>query len=74
MPGAFDRFKLRDLTGGNLSMPLVAFGANCGRFTGYNLALRLAALGYRQVYWYRGGFQAWQVNGLPEADLVLHQW
>ena len=45
-----------------------------GRFTGYNLALRLVALGYSQVHWYRGGFEAWQVNGLPEAALALQDW
>jgi len=66
--------KIRDLTDGDLSAPIVAFGVNAERFTGYNLALRLAALGYRQVYWYRGGFESWQVNGLPGADLVLHDW
>jgi hypothetical protein len=35
------------------------------RWTGYNLALRLITLGYRQVLWYRGGREAWEVAGLP---------
>jgi adenylate cyclase len=33
---------------------------NPERFSGYNLALRLVALGYTRVHWYRGGFEAWQ--------------
>jgi TolB-like protein len=66
--------KIRDLTGGDLGAPIVVFGANAERFTGYNLAPRLVALGYQQVHWYRGGFEAWQVNGLPESDLQLQDW
>jgi adenylate cyclase len=66
--------KMHDLTGGDLSAPIVVFCVNSERFTSYNLALRLVALGYTQVYWYRGGVEAWQVNGLPESDLVLQDW
>jgi adenylate cyclase len=53
------------LTGGDLSKPIVTLGINAERWTGYNLALRLVALGYPQVYWYRGGREAWEVAGLP---------
>ena len=66
--------KMQELTRGDLCKPIVAVGWNSERFGGYNLALRLVALGYTQVYWYRGGFEAWQVNGLPETDLVLQDW
>ena len=71
-----DRFsrKMQTLTNGDLSAPIAVFCVNSERFTGYNLALRLVALGYTQVYWYRGGVEAWQVNDLPEGDLVLHDW
>ena len=69
----FDR-KISDLTNDDRTAPIVAFCVNSERFTGYNLALRLVALGYTQVYWYRGGVEAWQVNGLPESDLVLQDW
>ncbi len=44
------RSKMRELTGGNLSKPIVAVGWNSERFDGRNLALRLVALGYTQVY------------------------
>ena len=53
------------LSGGDLSRPIVTLGQNAERWAGYNLALRLIALGYRQVYRYRGGREAWEVAGLP---------
>jgi rhodanese-related sulfurtransferase len=61
---------MRELTTGDLSRPIVAVGWNSERFDGRNLALRLAALGYTQVYWYRGGREAWEVANLPETDLA----
>jgi TolB-like protein len=66
--------KMQHLTGGDLAVPIVAFCANSERFTGYNLALRLVELGYSRIYWYRGGFEAWQVNGLLDAELTLLDW
>ena len=68
------RNKTRALTGGDLSRPIVAVGWNSERFDGRNLALRLTALGYTRVYWYRGGREAWEVNGLPETDLDVQPW
>jgi adenylate cyclase len=65
---------MRELTGSDLNHPIVAVGWNSERFDGRNLALRLAALGYRHVYWYRGGREAWEVNGLRETNLDVQQW
>jgi hypothetical protein len=65
---------MRHLTGGDLAFPIVAFCANSERFTGHNLALRLIDLGYTRVHWYRGEFEVWQVNGLPDTDLELRDW
>jgi tetratricopeptide (TPR) repeat protein len=62
------------LTGGNLARPIVAVGWNSERFDGRNLALRLVALGYTNVAWYRGGREAWEAANLPEAELVPHGW
>jgi rhodanese-related sulfurtransferase len=36
--------------------------------------LRLVALGYKHVYWYRGGLEAWRAAGLPEAELDVEGW
>ena len=66
--------KMTELTGGDLSRPIIAVAWNSERFDGRNLALRLVALGYTNVLWYRGGREAWEVAGLPEADLVPQNW
>jgi len=68
------RLKMRQLSGGDLSYPIVSISWNSERFDGRNLALRLVALGYTHVYWYRGGREAWEVNGLPETISDVQQW
>ena len=68
------RSKMQTLTGGDLRRPIVAVGSNAEHFDGRNLALRLASLGYTDVYWYRGGREAWEVNGLAETNLDVQQW
>jgi adenylate cyclase len=66
--------KIGDLTEGALDKPIVAVGWNAERFDGRNLALRIAALGYSNVYWYRGGREAWEMSGLPETDVMATPW
>jgi hypothetical protein len=46
---------MRTLAAGDRDRPFVAVGCNVERVDGLNLALRLVALGYTRVYWYRGG-------------------
>jgi PQQ-dependent catabolism-associated CXXCW motif protein len=57
--------ELRSLTGGNRETTLVFFclGARC--WESYNAALRAIRLGFQDVYWYRGGLDAWKEAGLP---------
>jgi PQQ-dependent catabolism-associated CXXCW motif protein len=50
---------LRVLTQGDAGRPLVFFCASAECWLSYNAALRAIALGYRAVYWYRGGIEAW---------------
>ena len=66
--------KLCELTAGDFAKPIVAVGFNSERFDGYNLALRLVALGYTKVDWYRGGREAWEVASLTETELVMQDW
>jgi adenylate cyclase len=66
--------KMASLTERDLNRPIVAVGWNGERFDGRNLALRLVRLGYTQVYWYRGGREAWEMAGLPEADVTPEDW
>ncbi len=68
------RRKMQELTKGDPSVPIVTVGFNSLRFDGRNLALRLVALGYKHVYWYRGGREAWEVAGLPETALDVQGW
>jgi hypothetical protein len=65
---------MQRLTAGDLMRPIVAVGWNSERFDGYNLALRLAALGYRQVFWYRGGRETWEAAEMPETELAVENW
>ena len=66
--------KLAALTGGDKSTPIVTLGWSAERWEGYNLALRLVALGYTDVRWYRGGRSAWRLAGQPLADLDVQDW
>ena len=68
------RRKMQTLTTGDLRKPIVTVGSNAEHFDGRNLALRLASLGYTNVYWYRGGREAWEANGLPETNLDIQPW
>ena len=70
-PGGFnDRTQQRasqwltQITGGTKDLPVVIYcsGPECG--LSYNAALRTVAAGYTNVYWYRGGLDAWQMAGL----------
>src|ERR1051326_2078450 len=74
--GAQDRLRgvMAAVTGGETTKPIVAVGWNSERYDGRNLALRLVALGYSNVLWYRGGREAWEVAGLPETELVPREW
>jgi TolB-like protein/DNA-binding winged helix-turn-helix (wHTH) protein len=66
--------KLRTLTGGDTARPIVAVGFNVGWLDGYNLALRIVHAGYSNVYWYRGGREAWEVAGKPEDVVRPADW
>ena len=66
---------LHTLTGGDMGKPIVAMRFNVARFDGYNLALRICHAGYTNVYWYRGGREAWEVAGEPEEEVrLLDAW
>jgi PQQ-dependent catabolism-associated CXXCW motif protein len=58
---------LEKLTINDKTRALVFFCANSQCWLSYNAALRAVAAGYRAVYWYRGGVEAWAAAGLPTA-------
>lgn len=53
------------LTHGDKARALVFYCHHPQCWMSYNSALRAIALGYRQVYWYRGGVKAWVRSGAP---------
>jgi PQQ-dependent catabolism-associated CXXCW motif protein len=59
--------RLMQLTNARSDYPIVFFceGARC--WESYNAALRAVNMGFSNVYWYRGGIDAWQEAGLPMA-------
>ena len=56
---------LRQITQGNASVPIVVFCSDPMCWLSYNGSLRTINAGFDNVYWYRGGLQAWQMAGLP---------
>lgn len=51
---------LQQVTQGNKGRPMVFYCMNTQCWMSYNAALRAIHLGFTQVYWYRGGIEAWQ--------------
>jgi PQQ-dependent catabolism-associated CXXCW motif protein len=60
---------LRAASGGDPSRPIIVFerSTTYGWF-GYHGVLRLLGMGYRNIYWYRGGLDAWH-----DAQFALAQ-
>lgn len=56
---------LEQATGGDRSRLIVTYCAGMQCWGSYNAALRAIHMGYRNVYWYRGGMDAWRAAGLP---------
>jgi PQQ-dependent catabolism-associated CXXCW motif protein len=63
-------FHLLQLTNNDKSYPLVIFCASRMCWLAHNAILRALDLGFTEVYWYRGGRDAWQAAGLPMAPIA----
>ena len=61
---------MQELTQSDFHRPIIVFAFNINRWTSRNLALRLIALGYTNVSWYRGGWEAWEASGQPAGPLA----
>jgi PQQ-dependent catabolism-associated CXXCW motif protein len=59
---------LKKVTGDDRSRTLVTYCQGVQCWGSYNAALRALRLGYTNVYWYRGGLDAWKQAGLPVVD------
>lgn len=62
---------LEALTGRSRVRPIVFFCAGVNCWLSYNASLRAVALGYTEMYWYRGGIEAWVDAGGDLAPLRL---
>lgn len=53
--------------------PIVVYCASARCWESYNAGLRAIALGYRNVYWYRGGLESWRAAGgrLETSNVVV---
>ena len=62
------------IAGHDKARALVFFcsGARC--WLSYNAAMRAARAGYSNVYWYRGGIEAWRGAGLRTVTSDNFQW
>ncbi len=68
----FER-QLEGLTGGRKDAPLVLYCSSIHCWMSYNAALRAINAGYSQVYWYRGGLQAWDYMAQMSAQFSANQ-
>jgi PQQ-dependent catabolism-associated CXXCW motif protein len=66
--------KLGVLTGGDKSVPVVVFCLSQTCWLSYNASLRVKALGYTNVYWYRGGRDAWKASGAQLTPITDSTW
>jgi PQQ-dependent catabolism-associated CXXCW motif protein len=62
---------MRRLSGGDTSRPVAVFCLSRICWLSHNAAVRLVAMGYTHVYWYRGGRNAWREAGLPLAPVRM---
>lgn len=58
------KFYLRKATAGRADQPLV-FYCRSDCWSSWNAVKRAAALGYKHLYWYRDGLDAWEAANLP---------
>ena len=62
------------LAGHDKARHLVFFCSSAQCWLSYNAALRAVRAGYTNVYWYRGGIDAWRAAGLPTTGSDPFPW
>ena len=61
---------LAKVAGDDKSKPLAFYCTSAKCWHGYNAALHVIALGYTNVYWYRGGIASWRASGGKTAPIA----
>lgn len=62
------------ITEGDKTRGMVIFCLSAKCWLSHNTALRAVALGYENVYWYRGGIKAWKKAKLPTERSQKTDW
>ena len=62
------------LTNDDKAKPVVFFCLNSECWLSYNASLRALAVGYKNVYWYRGGWTSWNAAKLPLVTAEAFKW
>lgn len=65
---------LKQASNNDVNKALVFYCQSVQCWMSYNAALRAINLGYRNVFWYRGGIEAWQRSGLQTASTQAQGW
>lgn len=65
---------LLKLTNADKSKPVVFFCLNVECWLSYNASLRAVEEGYKNVYWYRGGWKSWNTAKLPMVRAERVAW
>lgn len=60
--------------GHDKTRPIVFFCSGMQCWLSYNAAVRCIQAGYTNVYWYRGGIEAWRAAGLPTTRSDPFPW
>jgi PQQ-dependent catabolism-associated CXXCW motif protein len=68
------RKHLENLAFGSKQKKMVFYCLNAQCWLSYNAALRAIKLGYANVYWYRGGIDAWKAARLPVVSSREDWW
>ena len=61
--------KMDTLTGNDRTRLIVVLGWHAEGWASRNVVLRLVAMGYGRVHWYRGGKEVWSARGLPTEEV-----
>ena len=65
---------LAKLTNDDKARAVVFFCLNSECWLSYNASLRAVAAGYKNVYWYRGGWTSWKAARLPLVKTEAFAW
>jgi TolB-like protein len=64
---------MQELIHGDHNRQIIVFACTINRWISRNLALRIMVLGYTNVAWYRGGWEAWDASGTTKGRFLARR-